>query len=286
VDFPEDGQSGQGMTKRYSFRLPVAVPYSLERTVVSHGWVWLQPYAWDERRRVLSRTEYSARCRAVIRCSVSQRARTHLSVRLDSSRPLDQRAVRIIAARLNRALSADESLKLFGALARRKNRSVWRHIRAGGGRLLRGADLFEDVVKTLFTTNCSWAFTEKMVERFIGKYGRHGAFPAVEDLRDVGAQELRRLGLGYRGKFLAGIIRMFRPHGHDYDAARKYPGFGPYAAAHVGILNRDYSHVPIDSSVESYCERAYGRRDEKFIRDKFASWHPYEFLGYKLDRSS
>lgn len=275
------------MTKRYSIRLPVAVPYSLERTVLSHGWVWLQPYAWDERRRVLSRIEYSARCRAVIRCEISQRARTHLSVRLGASRLLDQRALRMIAARLNRALSADESLKAFEALAaRRKKRAVWRNIRAGGGRFLRGADLFEDVVKTLFTTNCSWAFTEKMVERFIGKYGRSGAFPAVVDLRGVGAQELRRLGLGYRGKFLAAIIRMFRQQDHDYDAVRKYPGLGPYAAAHMGILNRDYSQLPIDSSVESYCERVYGRRDEKFIRDKFAAWHPYEFLGFKLDRSS
>ena len=41
----------------------------------------------------------------------------------------------------------------------------------GAGRLLRSPTVFEDLVKMICTTNCSWALTEKMVTGPGGKPG-------------------------------------------------------------------------------------------------------------------
>src|SRR6266545_2400997 len=47
----------------------------------------------------------------------------------------------------------------------------------GAGRLLRSPTVFEDAVKTLCTTNCSWALTRLMVERLCARDA--GAAPAA-----------------------------------------------------------------------------------------------------------
>ena len=45
----------------------------------------------------------------------------------------------------------------------------------GAGRLLRSPTVFEDVVKTICTTNCTWSATVRMVSALVGTLGR----PAV-----------------------------------------------------------------------------------------------------------
>jgi 3-methyladenine DNA glycosylase/8-oxoguanine DNA glycosylase len=42
------------------------------------------------------------------------------------------------------------------------------------GRLLRGQTFFEDVVKMILTTNCSWSLTKSMNERLIAHFGAEG----------------------------------------------------------------------------------------------------------------
>ena len=42
----------------------------------------------------------------------------------------------------------------------------------GAGRLLRSPTVFEDLVKMICTTNCSWALTEKMVAGLVDTLGR------------------------------------------------------------------------------------------------------------------
>jgi len=41
----------------------------------------------------------------------------------------------------------------------------------GAGRLLRSPTVFEDLVKMICTTNCSWALTEKMVNGLVNELG-------------------------------------------------------------------------------------------------------------------
>lgn len=51
---------------------------------------------------------------------------------------------------------------------------------AGAGRIVRSPTVFEDVVKTLCTTNCSWGATQRMVGALLEHLGRRapGSCPA------------------------------------------------------------------------------------------------------------
>ena len=44
--------------------------------------------------------------------------------------------------------------------------------RDGAGRLLRSPTVYEDLVKSICTTNCTWAVTKKMVAALVAGLGR------------------------------------------------------------------------------------------------------------------
>ena len=67
---------------------------------------------------------------------------------------------------------------------------------------------------------------------------------------------------------------------HDYLLSLK--GIGPYSAAHVMMLMRDFSTVPVDSEVSAYLRKR--GLDPKSAQEAFQHWSKYRFLGYKLRR--
>ena len=58
---------------------------------------------------------------------------------------------------LHRRLCCDQSMNWAGRL--------------GAGRMLRSPTAFEDAVKTLCTTNCSWSLTKVMVGKLVSEFG-------------------------------------------------------------------------------------------------------------------
>jgi len=146
-------------------------PFSLEQTVLLHGWVWLAPYAWDEARQALQRWEELPSGR-VVRLTITQPKASRVAVAVEPPTPLTPEDRQAIVQRVRRALALDLDLSEFIAVAKREHPGVWRLLRAGGGRLLRGFTLYEDLVKTLCTTNAAWAYTEKMVASFCRLFGR------------------------------------------------------------------------------------------------------------------
>ena len=81
----------------------------------------------------------------------------------------DARSARAIArARSSRSTSSSRD---SGAALAERGRRCARALARGGGRMLRAPTLFEDAVKMLFTTNCSWAATRGMVVRLIALAG-------------------------------------------------------------------------------------------------------------------
>src|SRR5213075_497888 len=70
-------------------------------------------------------------------------------------------------------LRLDQDLSGFYARAAADPALEWAI--AGAGRMLRSPTVFEDVVKTICTTNCSWSLTTKMVNALVTELGE----PAV-----------------------------------------------------------------------------------------------------------
>ncbi|MFN8009292.1 MAG: hypothetical protein U0V70_20150 [Terriglobia bacterium] len=167
----------------------------------------------------------------------------------------------------------------FIALENSKQNENFRWIaQVNAGRLLRGPNLFEDVVKTLCTTNCSWSATERMVKHLVTQLGSpfgnsHWDFPTAGQLASVSEAFLRReIRAGYRSAYLLQFAEKVASRKLDLskweglDAGSLYrellliKGIGPYAAENIMRLLGHYQHLALDSWCRQKFARIYRRR--------------------------
>jgi 3-methyladenine DNA glycosylase/8-oxoguanine DNA glycosylase len=173
--------------------------------------------------------------------------------------------------------------------------------------------VFEDVVKTICTTNCAWSGTVRMVSALVetlgepapgapsdSPYGR--AFPTPEAMAAVDAAFYRDVArAGYRGPYLRSLAEAVATRELDLEelarapreelpdeevAARllALPGVGPYAAAHVMMLLGRYSPLILDSWTRPTFARLTGGRAKKdtTIERRFRRYGPYAGLAFWL----
>ncbi|HEY3350812.1 MAG TPA: Fe-S cluster assembly protein HesB [Thermoanaerobaculia bacterium] len=161
---------------------------------------------------------------------------------------------------LNRVFDLRAELSGFHSLCAGDPRFAW-IARRGAGRVLRAPTLFEDAVKVLATTNCTWGLTRVMVGNLIARYGNGGAFPPPAFVAGLSARELEKLKLGYRAPYLAAFADRVASGALDLarweDASRPSEvvegeiraekGFGPYAADTLGRLLGRHGKLGLDS---------------------------------------
>src|SRR5262249_18038762 len=111
-------------------------------------------------------------------------------------------------------LRLDEDLsEFYSAVA--EHPTVAEKVTSGRGRLLRSPTLFEDVVKTICTTNTTWSQTKAMVARLVNAAG--DPYPGNPDLRAFPTPEQvlaidqvtfeKEIRLGYRNAFVQRLAR-------------------------------------------------------------------------------
>jgi N-glycosylase/DNA lyase len=248
---------------------------SLRRTALSHGWCGLHPTAYDDDRGVLHRTLALPDAGAL---TVSVRSRAG---RLEASwgRVPGSCADRVaIKAQLRRMLALDDDLAELHDALRSEPGLRWAADTAAG-RLLRSPTVFEDLAKTLATTNCSWALTKQICRRLVETLGAVGpagerAFPTPEAVIAAGAAHLQtEVRVGYRARAFVELAeavasgavspeRWLDPSMDD-DAVlaeiRARRGFGPYAAeGMLGLLGRPRG-LALDSWVRAKLPTMLGR---------------------------
>jgi len=251
-------------------------PFDLDLVCRSHGWYDLAPWRWDQGRRLLARPLRLASGR-VVGAEVAE-GQAGLVVRLASAGRLSRADGDEARAQLARALALDEELTSFRELAGRlearraagQGRDLpdlrWALAR-GAGRLLRSPTVFEDAVKTLCTTNCSWSATRLMVGRLCETLGQPApdgtpAFPTPEAMARRPERFYRdRIRAGYRAPFLRALARAVAGGALDLEALRApelpteellarlrtLDGFGPYAAEHLARLLGRHDFLALDS---------------------------------------
>lgn len=293
----------------------VPEPFDLALTVRSHGWYDLPPWRWDEERRVLGRPLALATGRAVD-VDVAQRGRG-LAVRVVSGgrpTPAEERESR---AQIASCLALDEDLAPFRRRAAEleADRSAGRRrdlpdlrwaLARGAGRLLRSPTVFEDAVKTLCTTNCSWSLTRAMVSRLCERLGDPAplggrTFPSAAAMAAVPERFYRHeIRAGYRAPFLAALARdaasgaleleAFRSSHEPTESLAKrlraIVGFGPYAAEHLLRLLGRHDHLALDSWTRAKLARLRGRRrvpTDRALRRWYAPYGEWAGLAMWLE---
>jgi 3-methyladenine DNA glycosylase/8-oxoguanine DNA glycosylase len=274
--------------------IPLPALFSFDAVVRSHGWYDLPPFRYDRPTGVLETRVGSAGVAAPIRFEVDARGNVLVVAgRGLSGRALTALAVRVFALDVDLEASAI-SLSADPALARALSR--------GGGRMLRAVSVFEDAVKMLFTTNCSWAATRGMVSRAIALAGAAGeAFPAPEALASFTSARLSRdVRCGYRASALAefsrrvasGKLDLSRWEDRDRPAVEiraeivAQRGFGPYAAEGLLRILGRHDFLALDSWTRQKYRKLYPgpkKRTDGAIARRYARFGQHRGLAMWLD---
>ncbi|MEQ8766134.1 MAG: Fe-S cluster assembly protein HesB [Planctomycetota bacterium] len=291
------------MTSSSRLTLPLPSPFELRLVALSHGWYDLAPFAWDPDRQALA---WSFRLGSgnAAHVEVRQRSQTLLA-RVTATRPLDSRQRSHIKGVIRSCLRLDEDLTTFHAVAEGDTALAWA-ARRGAGRMLRSPTVFEDLIKVLFTTNCSWALTKVMVTRLISELGEDApgggkTFPAPERVAECDEAFLReRIRCGYRAPHVRALaVRVAsgdldpeswrrEPRADDdlYRELTALPGIGPYAAGTLQRLLGHYSQAALDSWCRARFQELYGARRAKndaAILKRYQPFGPWLGLALWLD---
>lgn len=285
------------MVVRKQFRYRVEPGFDFRLTVHGHGWVDLSPFQWDDSTRQLA-TAVAVGRRAV---DVSVRHKGDSVVAtIVSSTPLSATETRRARAAIPHMLRLDEDLAAFWAMCRDVDGFEWVAERKAG-RILRSASVFEDLMKLLFTTNCSWAATRLMNQRLIDALGTRApsgarAFPAPSKCAAQDEAFYREVvKAGYRAKSCIAIAEMFASgavdeawftdHSLACDEVRErllaLPGFGPYAAGQAMRTLGHYKDLALDSWCRAKLCQFSGKKKpptDRAVARRFARFDPFDGL--------
>jgi 3-methyladenine DNA glycosylase/8-oxoguanine DNA glycosylase len=234
---------------------------------VSHGVAELPPAHVDEEARTMEITLPVNGGARTVRISQGPPG----AARLELLGRVGPRQAERLTEAVRHILRLDEDLSEFYELAARDPELAW--AADGAGRMVRSATVFEEVVKTVCTTNCTWSATVRMVGALVADLGTAApgapaegpagrAFPTPEAMADAPEAWYRDVArAGYRGAYLRSLAAsvaagevdlelLDTPALPDHEVERRLlalPGVGPYAAAHVMILIGRYSPLILDS---------------------------------------
>ena len=276
----------------------------LWRTIMSHGVADLPPNRINEESRTLETTVTVPRGRpqTVI-------VREERSGKAALTAPAGKRSEAVLDG-VRHMLRIDEDLSEFYSLAAEDPDLAW--VTEGAGRLMRSQTVYEDVVKTICTTNTAWSGTVRMVSAIVEHLGEPAlgaqsegpfghAFPSPAAMADAPESFYRDIArTGYRGAYLRSLAESVALGEIDLEelatadpddlpddevAARllALPGVGPYAAAHIMMLIGRYSRLVLDSWTRPTYASLNGRKaKDAAIERRFRRYGRYSGLAFWL----
>ncbi|MGZ8600719.1 MAG: DNA-3-methyladenine glycosylase family protein [Actinomycetota bacterium] len=284
-------------------------PVDLVRTLNSHGFVDLAPMRPDPDYRA---TELTLRTRRGLprRVRVEAGRSGRATVTVLGPRASDAVADELLEG-VRHVLRLDADLSAFYAAAASDPALSW--VTAGAGRMVRSPTVFEDVVKTICTTNCAWSATVRMVHAIVqhlgepaagapadGPWGR--AFPTPDAMAEAGESFYRDVArAGYRGAYLSSLAGAVAAGDLDLESFARasaddlpdpeleerllaLPGVGPYAAAHIMMTLGRYHRLILDSWTRPTYAKKAGRRvvTDAAIERRFRRYGAYSGLAFWL----
>lgn len=292
--------------------LHVHKPYDFSQSIRDHGWIELAPVSWlGESGELLWVERVSSGRVVLVRVAAEERDDgVVLSINVDEAQALAEDESEEIVAKLRWMLRLDEEFGPFYEAAK-ADRAFWRAVKAGRGRLLRSPTVFEDVVKTICTTNTTWRQTVNMVDRLVTRLGEPyapdpnlHAFPTAEQLAAADPEMLRQeVRLGYRSAYILQVAQEVASGERDLEALMNSPrsreevkkelksikGVGEYAASTLLMLLGYYGELALDSEMRAFVTKHYfdGRAaSDREIMGIYDRWGDWKYLAYWFDPAS
>jgi N-glycosylase/DNA lyase len=242
---------------------------------------------------------------SLVLCKVSNQKDTQLDINVSSSSLLTVTHRSEVIRQITSCLRLTEDFSDFYHETRRHPKHRW-IAKAKAGRMLRSPSVFEDVVKMICTTNCSWALTEIMVNNLVGELGKtfddsKKSFPSPEALAGTSDQFLRKhIKAGYRSPFLlefakkvaSGKLNVEHWRSSEltidvlFKELRSIKGVGVYSAGNILKLLGRYDYLGLDSWVRAQYYKMYhqGRTvSDRTIERRYTQFGKWRGLFFWLE---
>ena len=281
------------------FNMPARKPFNFLSVVNSHGWRQLAPFSYDGNTNMLS---------YVLRLSNGRVVELKLRDATDGitveTQKLNKSERKEVIDKVTWMCGLDMDFALFYTasrgepkLARVKKRAL--------GRVLRSSTIFEDVVKTILTTNTLWAATKNMTLKLVNEFGdplekdtSRKDFPTPESIASSTPEFIReKIRVGYRAPAIYELAFRVASGKYDLESLKTVNlatlelrkelltinGVGPYAAANLLMILGRHDFIPIDSyAVKMVSHEWYGGEPvtAKEIEKRFEQWGEFKGLAF------
>lgn len=196
-------------------------PVDLARTLASHGFVDLPPMRPGPDPRSLEITLPTGRGRPrTVRIHPGPNGQGAMTVLGPAPSPA---ALDRLAEAVRHVLHLGADLSPFYAMAADDPDLAW--ATAGAGRMVRSPTVFEDVVKTICTTNCAWSAMRRMVHALVEHLGV-GPYAAAHIMMTLARYHRLILDSWTRPTYAR---KVGRRRVSDRDILRRFRRYGPYA---------------------------------------------------------
>jgi len=242
--------------------VPKPLGFSFLVTALGHGWHELAPFEFDEREQMLVRLEAPGDGGQL------ELRDADAGVAVNTASGAWSPAVKArVAEQVAEILAFDVDLAGFAEAVEGHDRYEWA-VRVGFGRPLRAPTVWEDLAKTLLTTNTTWVVTRQMVARLCAlgepSIGAKHAFPSPERIASMSLEEFEASArAGYRTAYLHELATRIAkgeidpeswrdpaiPSSDLFAQIRSLKGFGPYAAGAAMRLLARHDYLAIDTAL-------------------------------------
>ena len=293
-----------------SLQLPARPPFNFRSVVDSHGWRQLAPFAYDEATQTLGYTLRLAKGRVIaLKLCAGQGGPLIETVGLSKAEQNE------VTDKVSWMFGLDQDFSAFYAASRLEPKLA-RAKKLALGRVLRSPTLFEDVIKTIFTTNTLWTVTRNMTRKLVDEFGaplssvgrvassdserriETKAFPTPEAIAASTPDFIKeKIRVGYRASAIHDLAVRVASGQYDLEALKHaalptlelrkelmtLKGVGPYAAANLLMILGRHDFIPIDSYALKMVSHEWYKGNPitaKEVEKRFEKWGAYKGLAF------
>lgn len=287
-----------------TFNLPARKPFNFTSVVNSHGWRQLAPFSFDELSNTLS---------YIFRLSNSRVIELRMSDGRDGviveTERLNKKEQNEVTEAVMWMFGLDMDFSAFYAASRMEPKLA-RAKKQALGRVLRSPTLFEDVIKTILTTNTLWGATINMTRKLVEEFGASTAaapplsaenakaFPSPEAIAASDPEFIKeKIRVGYRAPAIHDLAVRVASGEFDLEALKlsslptlelrrelmTINGVGPYAAANLLLILGRSDFIPVDSwALKLVSHEWYRGRPitAKEVEKRFEKWGEFKGLAF------
>ena len=295
-----------------SLDLSARKPFNFHSVVNSHGWLQLAPFRFDETRQVLFYTDRLANGRLLeYRMSAAPEG-----IKVETRGKLSKPERNEVAEKVTWMFGLDQDFTPFYKIARAEPK-LRKARKLAHGRVLRSPTFFEDVLKTILTTNTLWAATKRMNLNPIASFGEllpvalsggqslpkaevegTRSLPTPQRIAASSEKALREtLRVGYRAPAILELAQRVASGELDIELFKtsslptlelrkellKINGVGPYAAANLLMILGRSDFIPVDSWALKLVSHEWYRGKPvtpQQVERRFAKWGEFKGLAF------